>query len=112
MTIAEIINAQMEAFDNRDIENMMPLFSDDIKFHNFADHNTIINGLADCKKMYTDLFNHSPKLRAEIISTIAFANKVIVHEFIYGKNGSDEKMEQVIIFEVNDGKINALTIMR
>lgn len=112
MTIAQIINAQMEAFDNRDIENMMPLFSDDIKFYNFSDGKTIIDGLADCRKMYTELFNLSPKLRAEIISTIDFDNKVIVHEYIYGRNGSVEKMEQVIIFEINGEKINAITIMR
>lgn len=112
MTITQIITAQMEAFDNRNIENMMPLFSDDIKFYNFSDGKIIINGLADCRKMYTGLFEVSPKLRAEIINTIAFDNKVIVHEYIYGRNGGEEKTEQVIVFEIRDEKINALTIMR
>ncbi|MCV9926095.1 nuclear transport factor 2 family protein [Flavobacterium sp. LS1R49] len=112
MTIEQIIDAQMLAFDNRDIKNMMPLYSDNIKIINFSDNSITINGIGDCEKMFITLFENSPNLRAEIIKTIHFDNKIIVQEYIYGRNGSDERTEQVVIFEVNDQKITRMDLIR
>lgn len=112
MTIEQIIDDQMLAFNNRDIKSMMPLYPDDIKIYNFADHSLAIDGKQECEKMFIALFENSPNLRAEIIKTIYFDNKVIVHEYIYGRNGSNERTEQVVIFEVKDQKISRMDIMR
>jgi hypothetical protein len=112
MTIEKIIDKQMLAYDTRDIDSMMSVFSDDIKIINFSDGKIVVDGFEDCKKMFSDLFKNSPKLRAEILKTISFDNKVIVQEYIYGRNGSDEKMEQVIIFEVTNEKINKISMIR
>ncbi|WP_158995394.1 nuclear transport factor 2 family protein [Mucilaginibacter sp. L196] len=112
MTIEQVVEKQMQAFDNRDIESMMAVFNDDIKIISFSDNKTLIDGFEECEKMYSDLFEHSPKLYAEIINTIIFENKAIVHEFIFGRNGSDKKTEQVIIFEVENEKISKISIIR
>ncbi len=112
MTIEQIIEKQMRAYDNRDIDSMMSVFSEDIKIINFPDSKILVDGIDECQKMYTELFKHSPNLRAEILKTIFFDNKVIVQEYIYGRNGSDEKMEQVIIFEINNKKINRINMIR
>lgn len=112
MPINKIIDAQMLAFNNRDIKNMMPLYSNDIKIINFSDHTIAVNTIDECEKMFTKLFDNSPKLHAEIIKTINFDNKVIVHEYIYGRNGNDEKTEQVVIFEVNNQKITRMDLIR
>ncbi len=102
----------MRAYDNRDIDSMMSVFSEDIKIINFPDSKILVDGIDECQKMYTELFKLSPNLRAEILKTIFFDNKVIVQEYIYGRNGNDEKMEQVIIFEVNNKKINRINMIR
>ncbi|WP_183575067.1 nuclear transport factor 2 family protein [Mucilaginibacter sp. X5P1] len=112
MTIEQVIEKQMQAFDNRDIESMMTVFNNDIKIINFSDNKILIDGFEECREMYSVLFKNSPKLYAEIINTIIFENKVIVHEFIFGRNGSDKKMEQVIIFEVENEKISKISIIR
>jgi hypothetical protein len=112
MTIEQVVEKQMQAFDNRDIESMMTVFNNDIKIINFSDNKILIDGFGECEKMYSDLFKHSPKLYAEIINTIVFENKAIVHEFIFGRNGSDKKMEQVIIFEIENEKISKISIIR
>ncbi|MDA6072322.1 nuclear transport factor 2 family protein [Flavobacterium sp. AC] len=111
MTIEQIIDAQMLAFNNRDIKSMMPLYPDDIKIYNFPD-TLAIDGKKECEKMFVTLFENSPNLRAEIIKTIQFDNKVIVQEYIYGRNGSNERTEQVVIFEVTNQKISRMDIMR
>ncbi|MET3018979.1 nuclear transport factor 2 family protein [Flavobacterium hydatis] len=112
MTIDQIIDDQMLAFNNRDIKKMMPLYSDEIKIFNHNDNTLVIDGIKECEKMFTTLFDNSPNLYAEIIKTINFDNKVIVHEYVSGRNGSDEKTEQVVIFEVNNQKITRMDLMR
>jgi len=112
MTIEQVVEKQMLAYDNRDIESMMTVFSEEIKIVDFLDNKTIIEGIKDCRKMYAELFLNSPNLRAEILNSITFDNKVIVREYIHGRNGSSEKMEQVIIFEINNEKINKVTVIK
>jgi hypothetical protein len=113
MSPKEIIQKQFAAFDNRDIDAMMPLFSNDIQIINLRTQQITINGYEECKNMYVKLFELSPNLKAEITNMIYFENTVIAHEFILGRNGSNEKIEQVILFEINkDEKINKISVMR
>jgi hypothetical protein len=112
MTIDQIIDDQMLAFNNRDIKKMMPLYSEEIKVFNHTDNTIVIDGINECEKMFTTLFDNSPNLYAEIIKTINFDNKVIVHEYVCGRNGSDEKTEQVVIFEVKNQKITRMDLIR
>jgi hypothetical protein len=112
MTIEEIMDIQMSAFNNRSIQQMMLLYSDDIKVYNFQDLTLIINGKKECEEMFINLFKQSPNLNAEIIKSIFFDNKVILHEYVSGRNGDDTKKEQVVIFEITNQKISRMDIMR
>ncbi|WP_291146509.1 nuclear transport factor 2 family protein [Flavobacterium sp. UBA7680] len=112
MTIEEIMDIQMSAFNNRSIQQMMPLYSDDIKVYNFQDLTLVINGKKECEEMFVNLFKQSPNLNAEIIKSIFFDNKVILHEYVSGRNGDDTKKEQVVIFEITNQKISRMDIMR
>ena len=108
LTAAQIVSLQVAAYNNRDLEVNMALFCDDCKIINFPGGNVLVNGKASCREMYTHLFANSPKLFAEIINRIDFGNKVLLHECIHGRNGSDEKLEQVIIIEINDELITTI----
>lgn len=112
MTIEEIIDAQMLAFNNKDTKSMMPLYTEDTKIYNFQDHTAIIDGKKDCENMFITLFEQSPELNAEVIKTIFFDNKAIVHEYVYGRNGSNEKKEQVVIFEIKNQKISRMDLIK
>lgn len=112
MTIQEIIDAQMLAFNNKDIKSMMPLYSEDTRIYNFQDSAAIINSKKECEEMFTTLFNQSPDLGAEIIKIIFFDNKAIVHEYVYGRNGTNEKKEQVVIFEIKNQKITRMDLIK
>ena len=112
MKIEEIIDLQMLAFNTKDISIMMPLYTDDTKIYNFPDNTLVIDGKKACEEMFLKLFELSPNLNAEIIKTIYFDNKVIIHEYVSGRNGSDEKKEQVVIFEIKNEKISRMDIMR
>ena len=108
MTAAQIVTLQIEAYNNRDIEGNMALFSENFKIINFLENSVLIDGKEAYRKMYAQLFDNSPNLFAEVISRIDFDNKVILHEYITGRNGSNEKTEHLFIFEVNHGKIEKI----
>jgi len=112
MTIEEIVDRQMCAFNNKDIISMMSLYTEDTKIYTFLDHELVINGKKECEEMFMKLFEQSPDLNADFIKTIYFTNKAIVHEYVYGRNGINEKKEQVVIFEIQDQKISRMDIMR
>ena len=105
MAPGQIVTRQIEAYNNKDIEANMVLFSDNFKMIRFSDGHVIINGKEECRKMYYQLFSNSPDLFAEVISRIDFDNKIILHEYVQGRNGIKEKTAQLIIFEIVNNKI-------
>ena len=105
MTPGQIVTRQIEAYNNKDIEANMVLFSDDVKIIRFSDGYVLIDGKKACREMYHQLFSHSPDLFAEVITRIDFDNKIILHEYVLGRNGRREKTAQLIIFEIVNNKI-------
>ncbi len=112
MEIRLIIEKQIKAYNERDIESMMSVFSEDIRFSEFPGNNILLEGAVACRSMYETLFRNSPQLHAEVIHTIWLGNKVILHESIHGRNGSAEPLEQVIIFEIRNDKICSAHMIR
>ena len=99
MAPGQIVTRQIEAYNNRDNKGNMVLFSDDFKMIRFSDGHLLIDGKEACRKMFYQLFSNSPDLSAEVISRIDFDNKIILHEYVEGRNGRSEKTVQLIIFE-------------
>ncbi|OXG02283.1 hypothetical protein BC749_10547 [Flavobacterium araucananum] len=112
MNIEEIIDLQMLAFNTRDLKSMMSLYTEPIKIYSFPENTLAINGYKECEEMFRNLFEQSPDLNAGIIKTIFFDNKAIVHEYVSGRNGSPEKKEQVVIFEIKDQKISRMDLIK
>lgn len=104
MTIQEIIDRQMSAFNNKDIVKMMSLYTDDTKIYTFSDHELVINGKKECEEMFVKLFEQSPDLNADFIKTIYFTNKAIVHEYVYGRNGIKEKKNKSLFLKYKTKK--------
>ncbi len=111
MTPEQVIQKQLEAYNNRDIDEFMSLFSRDIEIYNFSDGKKTIDGLEECRKLYQELFNLSPNLHSTILKRVVFNNKVIDHESITGRR-NDEIVELVLIYEVRDEKIYKVTVIR
>jgi hypothetical protein len=108
MTASELVTAQIEAYNRRDLKGNIDLFSDNFQTIQFSDRTVLIDGKKASENMFRDLFNNSPNLRAEIIHRIDYGNKVIVHEIIHGRNGSNESIEQLLMFEIIENKIERI----
>ena len=112
MTPEQVVQQSLEAYNNRDIEKFMALFSNDIEMYNFNTGKLTAKGLPEVRKIYQDMFNVSPKLHSDILKRIVFDDKIIDHEYITGRMGSDAPLEIVLIYEVKAGKIVKTTAIR
>ncbi|NCA20499.1 MAG: steroid delta-isomerase [Crocinitomicaceae bacterium] len=108
----QIVQSNLEAYNNRDLERFMSWFSDDIALYSFGEMKLLASGKPAIEKLYKELFEASPKLHSTILKRIVFENKVIDHESIIGRKGSSDVLEIVMIYEVKDGKIFKMTSIR
>lgn len=110
-TPEEIVNQSMEAYNSHDFEEFMSLFSDDIEMYSF-DCSVTANGIEEARKVYKKLFDSSPNLHSKILKRTILGNKVIDHEYITGRNGSEEPIEIVFIYEIENDKIVKTMLLR
>lgn len=108
----QIVQSNLEAYNNRDLETFMSWFSDDIALYSFGEMKLLASGKPAIEKLYKELFEASPELHSTILKRIVFETKVIDHESIIGRKGSSDVLEIVMIYEVKDGKIFKMTSIR
>ena len=111
-TAEQIVQENLDFYNNRNIEGFMSSFSEDVKMYTLGESDPSVMGKEEVRKVYTKLFENSPKLHSTILKRIVIGNKVIDHESITGRNGNDGVLELVLIYEVNQQKINRITVIR
>ena len=103
-----IVNKQLEAYNNRDIDEFAKTYSKDVKLYLLPD-NLTTDGNDDLKKRYETMFNSVPDLNAEIMNRIVLGNKVIDKEKVT-ING--QIYYAIAIYEVTDGLISKVTFIQ
>lgn len=112
LSVEQVVQSNLEAYNNRDLEKFMSWFSDDVELYSFSEMKLVANGKTAIEKLYKELFAASPNLHSTILKRIVFDNKVIDHESIVGRKGTSDILEIVMIYEVKDGKIFKMTSLR
>lgn len=112
MTPEQVVQKSMESYNNRDIEAFMQVMDPNVTFHNFSNGIITMQGKVACSQFYSALFDASPKLNSTVLTRTVFGNKIIDHEYIVGRNGSKEAIELVLIYEVENEKINKITVLQ
>jgi hypothetical protein len=85
MTVEQVVQQNLEAYNARDIDKFMSSFSEDIEMYNFTDGKMTAKGLSEVRKIYQELFDLSPQLHSTILKRLVFDNKIIDHERIEGE---------------------------
>ncbi|MGB5818633.1 MAG: nuclear transport factor 2 family protein, partial [Saonia sp.] len=112
MTPEQVVQKQLEAYNQRDIEKFMSVIDPEVVFYNFSDGKKTMEGASACRAFYTSLFEASPKLHSTILTRTVFGNKVLDHESISGRNGKEGLLELLLIYEVHNEKIIEVTVLR
>jgi hypothetical protein len=98
-----VVQRQLDAYNARDLARFVAEYHDDIRIFRLPATEPVISGKAALAEYYaTERFNLA-NLHADIISRIAFGNKVIDHERITGVRA--HPFEVAAVYEVVDGRI-------
>lgn len=96
-----VVQKQLEAYNNRDIEGFMRTFFEDVRLYSYPDSLTT-EGAEATRKRYQEFFEKTPNLHSEIKNRIVIGNVVIDEEFITANNRT---YSIVAMYEVENGKI-------
>lgn len=103
-----IVQKQLDAYNDRDIENFLQTYTEDVELYDFPAKKTS-QGQKEMREGYTGFFESTPDLQCKIKNRIVIGNKVIDEEFIT-MNGNNFSV--VAIYEVQNGKIAKVTFLR
>lgn len=103
-----IVNVQLEAYNNRDIDAFLATYADDIELFNFPNSKTT-EGVEQMRLIYGSMFERVTNLKAEIKNRIVIGNKVIDEEYV---TFGEQSISAVAIYEVHDGKISKVIFIK
>lgn len=103
-----IVQKQVDAYNNKDIDAFLATYSDDIEIYNFPNLLSM-KGKAEMREVYSEMFDRVKELHCEIKKRIIINNKVIDHEYV---KFDDNFSTVVAIYEVKNDKIIKVTFVR
>lgn len=101
-TPEELANAQLEAYNNRDIEAFLVPYSDTVKVYNDK-RELLYQGKENMRTRYGDMFERLTELNCNLLNRIAVGNTVIEHEEV--TFGPGPKVYAIVMYKVADNKI-------
>lgn len=109
MSIEDVVQKQIEYYNNGDLEGFASTYSDDITVYTFPDNTITLQGKDQLIARYTETFKK--KMHAEIRNRSVVGNKVIDWEF--ATNGlTGETVCLMAIYEVRDNLISKVWFIR
>ena len=99
-----VVQAQVEAYNARNIEAFLATYADDAELFEFPDK-LIAKGSAQLRDRYVERFKEEG-LHAEIMKRIVLGNTVVDHERVHRMfpEGSGV-LEAIAIYQIENGKI-------
>lgn len=112
MNPESIVQQNLEAYNQRDIEKFMSYIHPDIQMFEWDTLTPSASGYQEVKSRYAQLFKKSPSLHSLIMSRSVLGNKIIDYEVISGRMGEPNFVEMVVIYEVENQLIKKILVIR
>ena len=102
-TPAEVVQAQLDAYDNGDIDAFLATYAPEISIY---DHpaKLLMSGHDQMRESYSRLFASAPELKTHISQRITIGSYVIDHETVTGTPDGVPR-SVVAMYEVRNGSI-------
>lgn len=108
-----LAQAQLEAYNQRDLEAFLIPYSDSVKIYNERTFN--YEGIDKMRTNYASWFDSLDSLHCQIVNRISTGNTVIDHEHLtYRRKGESKTttFEAIAIYKVEGDKIQEVTFVR
>ncbi len=94
LSVIQVVQRQLETYNNRDLEAFLACFSEDIVCANVGGE-IIVSGKEALREKYGTLFRNNPNNHCELLHRICIGDKVIDHEKVSRNFGGEG-----LVFEV------------
>jgi hypothetical protein len=101
---ADVVDRQLAAYNDGDVDAFVAEFADDAVIAGFAEDEPMAVGREEIRAMYGELFE-TVGPEAEILDRLALGEYVVDHERV--EQGGEE-MEAIGVYRVVDGEITGL----
>lgn len=99
-----IVQAQLDAFNEHDLDALVPLFADDVVIYDLVDGSVVVRGIDAFRERYRAVFRDRPKVRAELVGRLELGPFVIDRERL--TDGAAHPPEDALaLYEVDGGLI-------
>jgi hypothetical protein len=98
-----VVQAQLDAFNEHDLDALLPLFAEDVVIHDLVDGSVMLRGIEAFRDRYVAVFRDRPRVRADLIGRLGLGSFVIDRERL--TDGDEHPPEDALaIYEV-DGRV-------
>jgi len=111
-TAVNIVQSQLIAYNNKDIQAFTALFAEDAALFNLGQDVPIAQGKDAIYALYNNLFQRSPDLHSEVVNRSVLGNKVIDYELITGREGQDGIISIIAIYVIENSLISKCYFIR
>jgi len=103
MSPQDIVQKQVDFYNNHDLDGFISTYHEDIKIYNLIDNSIILEGKEYLREKYSERFQVL-KVHAEVQNRMVIGNRVIDHEHVTTIN-TDSIVKAVAIYELEDALI-------
>ena len=107
---ADLVSANLAAYNARDLDAFMASFDADIEVFDLRSGTIAMQGCADVRARYRELFEASPTLHSRILHRTVLDDLVSDHELVTGRSGGDAEI--LITYQVAGGLIRRIWFAR
>lgn len=104
----KIVEKEVAAYNERNIEKFLLCFSEDIEFFNLKDNKKNLSGKIELKQTFEKLFLNSPNLDLKIKTRIVSGNYITDLEVVQGAQTYLNGAEVIAINYVENGLIRKI----
>jgi hypothetical protein len=105
---AALVQRQLDAYNQRDIETFLEPFSDDVEFYRYPNE-LLGKGKSKMREEYGALFARAVRLHCDLVNRIVLGTTVIDQERVTGV--ADRPIEAIVIYTIAGGKIMRVTVI-
>jgi hypothetical protein len=106
MTPEEVVQRQVEAYNDRDLQRFVATYREDVEIFRPPSTAAVISGRAALAEHYAAQRFNRVGLHAEIVNRMVIGNKVIDHERVAGVR--EQPFEVAAVYEVIDDLIKTV----
>ncbi len=110
MKPTDLVQFQLDSYNNHAIEQFLQCYSDNVEVFNFP-HELLYKGKEKMREIYTNVWADNPGQHADLIKRISMGNTVVDQELVSGKTDGTI-INALVIYKIEGDKIISVYFIR